>query len=332
MRNPARSIPEKAIARMTVRPPSFMMPFLRSAKLATLRRRANSAARGPSPADDAPARACGFVVGAGRSGTTILGEILSAHPGIHYLFEPYHLWAAVEPRTDVTNLHIRVDGRFMMTERDATEEVRRRFRRLVFAMGRDGQLLVEKTPHNVARIGFLEVLAPGSRYVHLVRNGVDVARSVDRIASANRYRMAGKPDYNQWWGEHGVKWAALARDGADAGYFPDEVDLLTTHAQRGAYEWIVSLGEADRWRDRLGERLVEITLAGLIGDAPRTLGRICELFGIDVPAAWLAHAQERLRPERRIGGAALALPPAIRERFNELQDRYGFEGRATAMG
>ena len=31
-------------------------------------------------------------------------------------------------------------------------------------------------------------------------------------------------------------------------------------------------------------------------------------------------------------GATLALPSAIRERFNELQQRYAFEGRAVAMG
>ena len=312
--------------------PDPLIAYLRKAKLAMLRRRAARIARRRSPADDAPARACGFVVGAGRSGTTILGEILSAHPAVHYLYEPYHLWAAVEPRTDVTNLHTRVYGRFMMTERDATEEVRRRFRRLASAMGHDGQLLVEKTPHNVARIGFLEALAPESRYVHMVRNGLDVARSVDRIASVSRYRIAGKPHYNQWWGERGAKWASLARDGADAGYFADEVALLTTHAQRGAYEWVVSLGEADRWRDRLETRLLEITYAGLTGDPLPRLERICDFFGIDVPAAWLAHARERLHAERRNEGAVLALPPAIRERFNQLQQRYAFEGRATTMG
>ena len=41
-----------------------------------------------------------FIIGCGRSGTTLLGKMFDAHPAVRYLYEPYHLWAAIEPATD----------------------------------------------------------------------------------------------------------------------------------------------------------------------------------------------------------------------------------------
>lgn len=67
----------------------------------TLRyRRALRQAAAASPTDTSPANPPGFIIGCGRSGTTILGTILEQHPSICYLLEPYHLWAAIDPRTD----------------------------------------------------------------------------------------------------------------------------------------------------------------------------------------------------------------------------------------
>ena len=31
-------------------------------------------------------------------------------------------------------------------------------------------------------------------------------------------------------------------------YFAEEITLLQSYASKGAYEWLVSLGEIDRWR------------------------------------------------------------------------------------
>ena len=45
-------------------------------------------------------RAPSFVVSCGRSATTLLGELMAAHPEVRYLHEPCHFWAAVEPTTN----------------------------------------------------------------------------------------------------------------------------------------------------------------------------------------------------------------------------------------
>lgn len=314
-----------------MKPPAPLMPYLRTMKLAMLRARAERAARrpGPDPSSEPPP---GFIVGCGRSGTTILGKVFMTHPQVRYLFEPYHLWASIDRRTDVTNLHYPADGLFIMRGEHASPGARDRFARLVLGARGDRRIVVEKTPHNIARIGFLEALSPpGARYVHIVRSGLDAARSIDRLATVSGYKMAGKPRYNQWWGVDHRKWSALARDGAAAGYFPDEVPRLRTHAQRGAYEWLVSLGEAERWRPVLGPRLCEITYADLTSDPRGTLARLCAFLGVDGEETWLAAAAGMVEAERKNRGEPLRLPPGMRERFNAWMTRYAFEGRAEAL-
>ena len=66
------------------------------------------------PSEGLPAMA--FLVGCGRSGTTVLGDVFGRHPEVHYFYEPYHLWATIDPLTDVTNryqvrpAHLLMDG------------------------------------------------------------------------------------------------------------------------------------------------------------------------------------------------------------------------------
>ena len=203
----------------------------------------------------------------------------------------------------------------------------RRFRHLMSAPG--GFTLVEKSPINTLRIGYLDAVAPGARFVHIARDGVDVAYSIEQKAAITK-RIAFRRPLNAWWGVGHVKWAALERDGIAAGYYPDEVHLLTTDAQRGAYEWLVSMREVHAWRKYLGSRFIEIRLADLIKDPRPTLTSI---FGrLDLPAPsgeWLDPAMTRINPVINRHNAQLALPSHMRADFNNFQARYGFSGRAA---
>jgi len=316
-----------------------LKPFARPLKLRMLRLRAQRLARVPVRAEQgepAALPAPAFIFACGRSGTTILGKLFATHPGVAYLREPYHLWATIEPGLDVTNLHVRVAPKLWWDASDASAAIRTRFARLILGeRERSGRrVLVEKTPHNVYRIGLLEALTGGrARYVHIVRDGVDVARSIERLATNQPYRMAGRADYNQWWGSNELKWRRMAEEGPGRGHFSaEEVARLTTQGQRGAYEWLTSLGEADRWRAVLGDRLLEITYRELTADTTGTLRRIAAHVGAEAPEAWLAEASSMVSAERRNKGGELKLPARMAEQFNRYQERYGFENRAKAEG
>lgn len=316
----------------------LLKPLARTAKLRVLKRRADrlakvpvAAERGESPDLPPPA----FIFACGRSGTTILGKLFGCHPEVTYLREPYHIWAAIDPALDITNLHVRTPPRLWWDVNDATDTIRTRFARLILGeRERSGRpVLIEKTPHNIYRIGLLEALTSGAAlFIHIVRDGLDVARSIDRLASNQPYRMAGRADYNQWWGSNDLKWRRLEAEGPGRGHFTEgEVAQLTSNAQRGAYEWLTSLGEADRWRPVLGERLVEVTYRQLTSQPREAIVSLATHVGASTPQAWLEQATAMLSPERRNTGGELRLPGPMAERFNHYQERFGYENRAVAL-
>lgn len=274
-----------------------------------------------------------FLIGCGRSGTTILGRALSCHPNILYLFEPYHLWAALDPITDVLNLYHRIDAHLIMNASHCTEQSPDRFNSLFLKDSRNtnGSVLIEKTPLNAMRIGYLNALSPSSKFIHIIRDGVDVAYSIDRIALTNSYKIVGKPKLNQWWGVENYKWKALARDGAAAGYYADELHQLKDHRSKGAYEWLVSLAEVDRARQQLGDRLYEMTYDQLTANPKAALQDIFEFLGLNSPTALLDQAASMIDPTSHSIGKFLSLPPAMCEAFNSYQESFGFSNRAVPL-
>jgi Sulfotransferase family len=268
-----------------------------------------------------------FILGCGRSGTTLLGELFGLHPSLHYINEPFDLWAAIDPATDYAKYYSTGESHCLLDGTSVTPVTRHRFRRLLGAPR--ALTMVEKTPINTLRIGYLDALAPDARFVHIVRDGVDVARSIERFAAVTR-RMVFRPALNDWWGVGHAKWVALALDGRAAGYYPEEVDQLTTNAQRGAYEWLVSVREVDAWRTSLGSRYVELRYPDLTDDPKGSLRFIMDSLAMPCPERWLQSAAARVRPARSHDGTDLILPDRIRTDFNALQARFGFEGRAIA--
>src|SRR5687768_6763980 len=131
-----------------------------------------------------------FIVGCGRSGTTALGRLLGEHPNVVYLNEPRALWK-LDPRTDVWSGDV-PEARLDLD--DVHPTIRSRLRAAFFAKAADDDLLVEKTPINSFRIDYIRAVFPRARFLHLLRNGLDVARSIERWCLEGR----------RWYGEGDV--------------------------------------------------------------------------------------------------------------------------------
>jgi glycosyltransferase involved in cell wall biosynthesis len=311
---------------------SLLKPYARSAMLLWKRYSARLLADSSYLTSTLYPRPLLFLVGCGRSGTTILGDMFSLHKDVTYYYEPYHLWAAVDRSTDVTNLNCDVNGRFLMAKSHASKEVRQRFQRLFQSAScpDDHRIAVEKTPHNAVRIGYIEALANDAHYIHIVRDGVQVARSIAAVTTINSYKMPHRTHYNQWWGNYMKKWSALARDGALAGYFPDEVGLLSEPIQWAAYEWLVTVLEIDKARRNLGDRLLEIRYSDLTEHPAEVLRVAAHFAGLVPHTSWIRRTSRLVHPERIGEPVDLRLPSAMCKAFNELEERFGFKGRSVS--
>ena len=308
--------------------PEPITPFARTLYYASRGTKARLRARlqpTPVPADVAPV----FIIGCGRSGTSILGEALAMHPRVSYIYEPYDLWAAIHPASDFLQLYSHGEHHCLLDARFATSKARIRFQRLMSPP--PNFTLIEKSPINALRIGFLEAIVSDARFVHIVRDGVSVARSIERMAAATR-KLAFRPPLNNWWGVGGAKWTALTRDGMAASYYPDEVSQLTSDAQRGAYEWLLSTREVNAWRARLGKRLIELRLDDLISDPRTVIKSVIGGLGLSLASeGWLDEAAMKIHPGTNDYGTEMALPDQMLADFNKFQESYNFKGKAIEI-
>lgn len=148
-----------------------------------------------------------FIIGCGRSETTVLGEVLEQHPQTYYFFEPWHLWAAVDSHLDTTNLYTTNGFNPTIGTDSFSKEAQARFNCLFYhSLGLGNKILIEKTPHSAWRIDYLKQLVPNARFVHIVRDGIDVADFINKSALENSYRITPASQLNPWWGFNDSKW------------------------------------------------------------------------------------------------------------------------------
>ena len=158
-----------------------------------------------SDSDSAPMPPPIFVVGCGRSGTTLIGRLLAEHPSLLFLNEPRALWLSVFPELDVWSLRTllappsRPPSLCPLRVADfdsARRRMRSLYRRLLRRSGKTR--IVDKLPSHALRLSALRALFPKCHVIHVARHGLCVAASISRFS-----RRA-------WLGVDGhAKWKAL---------------------------------------------------------------------------------------------------------------------------
>ncbi|MFC1976014.1 sulfotransferase [Chloroflexota bacterium] len=113
-----------------------------------------------------------FIVGAPRSGTTLLGDVLDLHPQVGRWYEPYFIL----DHYFYDALH---DCR---TATDATDEVKAYISSAFDYYRRKCRcnIVVDKSPRNSLKIPFLREVFPQARFIHILRDGRDVTLSINK--------------------------------------------------------------------------------------------------------------------------------------------------------
>ncbi|CAE7478448.1 unnamed protein product, partial [Symbiodinium sp. CCMP2456] len=128
-----------------------------------------------------------FILGCGRSGSTIFAEILSHYRSLIFLNEPRQLWIPAAPSFDVWSTAApRRGGSLSAGDPSALAQVlAHHYRRIAALVRKESQepvWILEKFPEHAFRVDFLrelceQGLGPSrARFLHLRRDGLAVAR------------------------------------------------------------------------------------------------------------------------------------------------------------
>jgi hypothetical protein len=212
-----------------------------------------------------------FVLGCGRSGTTILGMTIGSHRNVAYLNEPRAIWFDAFPQSDIwTEQASARGGKIVLDESDWTPEGAERLS-AGFATALTGvrTRFCEKLPINNFRVRLIDRIFPDALFIYIEREPVAVAKSISK-----------KIQSGGWLGSAGYKWKALTEAAAAVGIEGD-AEHCQTPLQKGAYEWAVSTRYAKMFLATISDaRVFRMTYDGFTTNPGEALRAIEDFAGL----------------------------------------------------
>jgi hypothetical protein len=226
-----------------------------------------------------------FIVGCGRSGTTIFGRCLGQHEDVGYLNEPRLLWKVAFPRSDISSRFApRVGGSLVLGEND-WNPAGARLLRFLFASElrrRRRTRLCEKTPGNEFRLGLISRVFPDAKYLWIVRDRRRVAQSIQKLADRALHDFG-------WYGFRDYKWHQLEKLVRELTPPSEMPRHSRSNLERGLIEWRMSIRYAeDFFRCHPQLPMLQIRYEHLTADPAGTMCTVSEF-------AELPHSPQLLR-------------------------------------
>ncbi len=267
-----------------------------------------------------------FILGTGRSGTTVLGMVLSMHRDVGFLNEPKALWHSIYPYEDVIGSYGRGEAHYRLDATHVTDTVRRNAHRLfgVYLRTVFSNRLVDKYPELIFRVPFVRKIFPDAKFIFLVRNGWDTCASIE-LWSKRLGDKQGEVTHD-WWGVNQRKWKLMQSELLKPDpYFARIraiIPSLTQHTDMAAVEWIVTMREGLRRVEENDKSILLIHYENLVANPRAMLGEIAIFGQLGKDDIYLSYGEAVLRPTPQ--HPKFAMHEALRPMFDETMQTLGY--------
>lgn len=267
-----------------------------------------------------------FILGTGRSGTTILGITLGMHNDVGFLNEPKAFWSYLYDKEDLIGSYQKLKGIYRLSAENTTAQMIKKAHRIYgnYLRFSCSSRIVDKYPELIFRTEFVTAIFPDARFLFLYRNGYDTCHSI-------RYwsERLGKNKHGQthdWWGRDDRKWELLcdqivAFDEA-LGANVDEIRRFQNHEQRAATEWIVTMKEGLSLMAHNFNLVLGVKYEDYVNnpDTRQDVLKFCDL----IPNARFDQFCEAVLKTPK-SKAKLNLPTLIKDEFLRVMNQLGYE-------
>ena len=269
-----------------------------------------------------------FILGTGRSGTTILGVVLSMHRDVGFLNEPKALWHSIYPDEDLVGSYSRGLARYRLDASDADKLVRKNGRRLfgAYLAATFSTRVVDKYPELIFRVPFVKAIFPDAKFLFLVRNGWDTCHSIE--GWSDRFGKKVKQETHDWWGADRRKWNLildqLVPEHAELARHVNEMRNWSNQTDMAAVEWMLSMQEGLRLQLEYPDDILRVNYEFLCEHPHAELTRIAEFAGLSCDdEVFFQYGKETLKPAAP--KKLLELHPMINDAFEDMMHKLGYD-------
>lgn len=241
-----------------------------------------------------------FILGTGRSGTTILGIVLSMHRDVGFLNEPKAMWHSIHGTEDLIGSYTRVPTRYRLDQTDAVEALRQTAHRLygAYLLVTFSRRIVDKYPEMIFRVPFLKAIFPDAKFIFLSRGVWDTCSSIGNWSS--RLGQEIKGEQVDWWGANRRKWRLLVEqiipEHADLADYSDQIRMLTDQRVMAVVEWIVTMREGMNVLRNYPEDVLHVPYDRLCANPGAMASQIASFAGLRDDESYLKYAKGVLAP------------------------------------
>lgn len=224
-----------------------------------------------------------FIIGTGRSGTTLFGMLLSMHKDIAFLNEPKILWHLANNNDDVIGSYNKMAGTFLLNENDATPSVISKMQKAyaAFLKMTSGKVVLDKYPEIIFRTGYVEKIFPECKFLFITRNFSDTVLSNEQWNKTNAKK--NNSNREDWWGFNNKKWklicAELLPESKLLKDYAGEIKNLEDDILKSAVEWIVTM-EKGLSLLRSQKNILHIKYEDLIEETETTLVNVLNFLNL----------------------------------------------------
>jgi len=243
-----------------------------------------------------------FITGLGRSGTTVLGLIMSVHKDLGYLNEPKAAWRLVDEKTDTLDDYVAGMGQYQLKASDVSstmrEKARRIFARYLALIGRSR--LLDKYPEHIFRVAYLLSVFPDAKIIFITRSGVDAIASIAKWSEVNTLEQGDSVE--DWWGRNDAKWHYLCAQVLSLPAYQESlsgVDLQALdHVNRAALEWLVTMDAGIKARQEFPEQIVSVSYESLLSEPVEFFKNVFDFCELEHQQDVVDYAQSKIFQQR----------------------------------
>lgn len=237
-----------------------------------------------------------YIIGTGRSGSTLLGLLLSMHKDVGFLNEPKALWHFVFESEDIIGNYTQGLAFYKLNESQTNNKIVLRLKKL-YAMYLScvfSKRVVDKYPELIFRIEFVKKIFPDAKFLFLQRNGFDTCASTEQWVMKNRVEY--KNEIADWWGLNNRKWKLMLEQIIPFSKllmpFKNEILLLNNQAEMAAVEWIATMEEGIYYQKKYPESILGVKYEELLASPEIVLSKIFSFCHLQMDETCLQYAKQ----------------------------------------